>query len=79
MITLGLHVLNDLLPAAWHHHPGHVGLDADHLDVNTVPWYGLEDLVLRPLYVQYEPVDCGIVHGQQQGVQGDTLQGQGRG
>ena len=79
LISLGLHVVDDLLPGAGHDKAGQVCLHADHLDVDQVPWDGLEDLVLRPLYIQYEPVDCGIVHGQQQGVQGDTLQGQGRG
>ena len=78
-VVLGLHVVDDLLPGAGHDQAGQVCLHADHLDVDQVPGDGLEHLVLRPLYVQYEPVDCGIVHGQQQGVQGDTLQPQGVG
>ena len=79
LISLGLHVVDDLLPGAGHDKAGQVCLHADHLDVDQVPGDGLEHLVLRSLNVQYEPVDCGIVHGQQQGVQGNTLQGQGRG
>ena len=75
LISLGLHVVDDLLPGAGHDEAGQVCLHADHLDVDQVPGDGLEHLVLRPLYVQYEPVDCGIVHGQQQRVQGDTLKG----
>ena len=74
-VSLGLHVVNDLLPRAGHHHTGQVSLHADHLDVDKVPGDGLEDLVLRPLYVQNEPVDGGVAHGQQQGVEWDALQG----
>ena len=74
-VALGLHEADDLLPRAGHHDTGQVRLHADHLDVDEVPGDGLEDLVLRPLYVQNEPVDGGVAHGQQQGVEWDALQG----
>ena len=60
LVALGLHVLDDLLPGPGHHYAGQVCLHADHLDVHEVPGDGLQDLVLRPLDVEYEPVDGGI-------------------
>ena len=74
-VSLGLHVVDDLLPGAGHEESSQVDLHADHLDIDQVPGDGLEHLVLRPLYVQYEPVDGGVVHGEQQGVEGHTLDG----
>ena len=76
MISMGLHVLDDLLPAARHHQAGHVGLHADHLDVHEVPGDGLEDLVLRPLDVEDEPVYCGITQSQEESVERQALEGQ---
>ena len=60
LISLGLHVVDDLLPSPGHHHPSYVGLHADHLNVDKVPGNGLQDLELRPLDVEDEPVDCGV-------------------
>ena len=74
LISLGLHVLDDLLPAARHHHPCQVGLHADHLDVDLVPGDGLEDLELRPLDVEDEPVNCGVAQGQEESVERNTLE-----
>ena len=74
MISLALHVLDDLLPAARHHQPGHVGLHADHLDVHEVPGDGLQDLELRPLDVEDEPVDCGVTQSQEESVERNTLE-----
>ena len=74
LIALGLHVLDDLLPATWHHQPGQVGLHADHLDVDLVPGDGLEDLVLRPLDVEDEPVNCGVAQSQEESVERNTLE-----
>ena len=76
MITLGLHVLDDLLPAARHHHPRQVGLHADHLDVHEVPGDGLQDLELRPLDVEDEPVHGGITQSQEESVERQTLEGE---
>ena len=51
-VSLGLEILDDVLPGAGHAaEPGQVGLDTDDLDVYAVPGDGLQDLVLRPLYV----------------------------
>ena len=74
LISLGLHVLDDLLPAARHHQACQVGLHADHLDVNLVPGNGLEDLVLRPLDVEDEPVNCGVTQSQEESVERNTLE-----
>ena len=65
LVALGLHVVDDLLPRPGHHHPGQVGLHTDHLDVDQVPGDGLQDLELRPLDVEDEPVDCGITQSQE--------------
>ena len=73
-VSLGLHVLDDLLPGPGHHYAGQVGLHADHLDVHEVPGDGLEDLVLRPLNVEDEPVYCGITQSQKERVERQTLQ-----
>ena len=73
LISLGLHVVDDLLPGAGHDEAGQICLHADHLDVDQVPGDGLEHLVLRPLYVQYEPVDGWVTQGQQHGVEGYAL------
>ena len=77
MISLGLHVLDDLLPAAGHHQAGQVGLHADHLDVDLVPGDGLEDLELRPLDVEDEPVHGGITQSQEESVERQALEGDG--
>ena len=74
LISLGFHVVDNLLPAARHHQPCQVGLHADHLDVHEVPGDGLEDLVLRPLNVEDEPVYCGITQSQEESVERQTLQ-----
>ena len=76
LVALGLHVLDDLLPGPRHHQACQVGLHADHLDVHEVPGDGLEDLELRPLDVEDEPVDGGITQSQQERVERQTLQGQ---
>ena len=75
LISLGLHVLDDLLPAAWHHHPCQVGLHTDHLDIDLVPRDGLQDLILRPLDVEDEPVNCGVTQSQEESVERNTLEG----
>ena len=53
-----------------------VGLHADHLDVDLVPGDGLEDLELRPLNVEDEPVDGGVTQSQEERVERNTLQQQ---
>ena len=73
MISLGLHVLDDLLPTARHHQAGHT----DHLDVHEVPGDGLEDLELRPLNVEDEPVDVGITQSQEERVERQALESDG--
>ena len=75
MISLGLHVLYDLLPGARHHQPGHVGLHADHLDVHEVPGDGLQHLELGPLDVEDEPVNCGVTQRQEESVEREALEG----
>ena len=40
-----------------------------------MPGDGLEDLVLRPLDVEDEPVDCGVAQRQEEGVERNTLEG----
>ena len=79
MISLGLHVLDDLLPGPGHHQAGQVGLHADHLDVHEVPGDGLEDLELRPLDVEDEPVNGGITQSQEESVERKTLESDGLG
>ena len=74
LVALGLHVLDDLLPGPGHHHAGQVGLHTDHLDVHEVPGNGLQDLVLGPLNVEDEPVNCGITQSQEESVEGKTLE-----
>ena len=73
-VSLGLEIVDDLLPGAGHDEAGQVRLHADHLDVHEVPGDGLEDLVLRPLNVEDEPVYCGITQSQKERVERQTLQ-----
>ena len=75
LISLGLHVLDDILPAARHHQACQVGLHADHLDVDLLPGDGLEHLELRPLDVEDEPVNCGVTQRQEESVEREALQG----
>ena len=72
-VAPGRHVINYLLSGSRHHHPGHVGLHADHLDVHEVPGDGLQDLELRPLDVEDEPVNCRITQSQEESVERNTL------
>ena len=77
-VSLGLEILDDVLPGAGHAEPRQVGLDTDDLDVNTVPGDGLQDLVLHPLYVEDEPVDSWVTSRQQESVERQTLEGGAR-
>ena len=74
LVALGLHVVDDLLPGAGHDKAGQVCLHADHLDVDLVPGDGLEDLILRPLDVEDEPVNCGVTQSQEESVERNTLE-----
>ena len=58
-VSLGLEIVDDLLPRARHDETGQVCLHTDDLDVDAVPGNGLKHLELHPLYVQDEPVHCG--------------------
>ena len=77
LVALGPHVLDDLLPGPGHHQAGQVGLHADHLDVHKVPGDCLEDLVLRPLNVEDEPVYCGITQSKEESKERNTLESDG--
>ena len=66
-------VVSDLLPGAWEHLPGVVGLHSHHLDVEVVPGQRLEDGQLGALYVEAEVVDGEVAQGHDEAVQGQTL------
>ena len=68
-----LHVVYYVISAAWEDSARHVCLHTEDPDVHQVPGDGPQDSQLRPLNVQAEVMDGGVVQGQQHGVEGETL------
>ena len=69
-----LHVVYNVISAAWDDSARHVSLHTEDPDVHLVPGDCLQHAHLRPLNVEAEVVDGGVAHGQQGRVERETLQ-----